>query len=353
MSGHKDFKINQNFVGEHHPTYIIAEVGQAHDGSLGMAHAFIDAIAKTGANAIKFQTHFADAESSTKDEFRVNIFPQDETRYGYWKRIEFTEGEWGGLAKHCHSVGLDFLSSAFSFKAIELLEKIGVGAWKIASGEVNNFPALKMMCDTGKPILLSSGMSTWKELDEAVAFVKKTASDLCVFQCTTSYPCPPENIGLNLIGEMKRKYKVPVGLSDHSGSIFPSLASVMIGGRLVECHVTMSRHAFGPDVSASLTIEEILEMVKGIRMLEKMLAVSVDKDEQANKFLELKRMFGKGIYAEKTIRKGQFFTADNLALKKPAGELEPNNFFEIFGKKSTSDIMKGEEIKKSDIENEK
>src|SRR5215467_15257875 len=147
---------------------IVAEVAQAHDGSLGTAHAFIDACARAGADAIKFQTHIASAESTPGEPWRVKFSRQDASRYDYWKRMEFTAEQWRGLAEHANERGLIFLSSAFSFAAVELLERLGMSAWKVGAGEVTNLPLLERMARTGKPVLLSSGMSTWAELDAAV-----------------------------------------------------------------------------------------------------------------------------------------------------------------------------------------
>src|SRR4051794_9997433 len=178
---------------------IIGEVAQSHDGSLGMAHAFIDAIADAGADAIKFQTHIAAAESTPGEPWRVKFSRQDKTRYDYWKRMEFTEDQWNGLKEHADERGLMFLSSPFSVEAIDLLERVGVAAWKVASGEVNNFPALDRILATRLPVILSSGMSPLHELDEAVARVKASGVDLTILQCTSAYPCPPEKIGLNLL----------------------------------------------------------------------------------------------------------------------------------------------------------
>ena len=139
---------------------IIAEVGQAHEGSLGMAHSFIDSVAKTGAHGIKFQTHYASEESSNFDRFRKNVFPQDSTRYDYWKRMEFTPNEWAALANHARNNGLEFLSSPFSNKAVKVLRDCGVRMWKIASGELKNYPMIDQILEFQQPLLISTGMAS-------------------------------------------------------------------------------------------------------------------------------------------------------------------------------------------------
>ncbi|MDH7504394.1 MAG: N-acetylneuraminate synthase family protein, partial [Verrucomicrobiota bacterium] len=201
-------------MGDGYPPMLIAEVAQAHDGSLGMAHAFIDLIAGAGADAVKFQTHIAAAESTPAEPWRVKFSRQDATRYDYWKRMEFSPAQWRELKHHATQRGLVFLSSPFSFEAVDLLEKLRVPAWKIPSGEITNLPMIERIVGTGRPVLISSGMSAWSQLDAAVAVCRGARVPYAVFQCTTAYPCPPEKIGLNVLEELRRRYDCAVGLSD-------------------------------------------------------------------------------------------------------------------------------------------
>ncbi len=201
---------------------IVGEVAQAHDGSLGMAHAFIDAIADAGADAVKFQTHIATAESTPSEPWRAKFSHQDATRYDYWKRMEFTEHQWLGLKQHADERKLIFLSSPFSIEAVEMLRRVGLAAWKVASGEISNVPMFERMLASRLPIILSSGMSPWNELDVAVKKVERAGLDLTVLQCSSVYPTPPEKLGLNLLSELRKRYRCKVGLSDHSGTVFTS-----------------------------------------------------------------------------------------------------------------------------------
>jgi sialic acid synthase SpsE len=173
---------------------IVAEVAQAHDGSLGLAHAFIDAVAAAGADAVKFQTHIAAAESTPSEPWRIKFSFQDTTRYEYWKRMEFTEEQWCGLKEHALEKGVSFLSSPFSVEAVELLTRIGVAAWKVASGEVANELMFQAMTASRLPMYLSTGMSSLGEIDAAVERVKAAALPLTVLQCTSMYPTPPEGV---------------------------------------------------------------------------------------------------------------------------------------------------------------
>lgn len=328
---------------------VVAEVAQAHDGSLGTAHAFIDAVAEAGADAVKFQTHIAAAESTAAEPWRVKFSLQDATRFEYWKRMEFSEEQWLGLADHARERGLQFLSSPFSFEAVDLLERVGVSAWKVASGEVGNLPLLERMASTGRPILLSSGMSGWEELDRAVELIRGFGNPLCVLQCTTEYPTPPERVGLNVLEELRTRYGCAVGLSDHSGTIFPGLAAVTLGASIVEAHVTFSRKAFGPDVPASLTIEELAELVRGVRFIEKALANPIDKDAAGEQSGELRRVFGRSIVAARTLRLGTVLEESDLALKKPGGGLPPIAWKRVIGRKLGRDLVLDERLSEEDF----
>ena len=174
-------------------TYIVAEIGQAHEGSLGIAHSYIDALVDTGVHAIKWQTHIAEAESSDYEPFRIKFSYEDDTRYEYWKRMQFTAEQWRGLKDHCAKVGMDFISSPFSLAAVDLLEELGVAAYKVGSGEVNNKLLLERVALTGKPIILSSGMSSIAELDQSVSFLNTFNSQISILQCTTKYPTEPQD----------------------------------------------------------------------------------------------------------------------------------------------------------------
>ena len=165
--------IGDRKVGKGQPCFVIAEIAQAHDGSLGAAHAYIDAVAGTGADAIKFQTHIAEAESSPGEPFRVRFSYQDKTRFDYWKRMEFSREQWNLLAEHARDRGLIFLSSPFSETALSLLEEIGMPAWKVASGEIATKRMLEMMAMTGKPLLLSTGMASWRQVDETTSWFQE------------------------------------------------------------------------------------------------------------------------------------------------------------------------------------
>ena len=329
---------------------IIGEVGLAHDGSLGYAHAFIDEVARAGADAVKFQTHIAEAESTASEPFRVAFSPKDATRYEYWKRLEFTETEWQGLANHAGDHGLTFLSSPFSREAVEMLTRVGMTMWKIGSGEVGNLPLLDAMTATGRPILLSSGMSDIAELDRAVDRVRQAGLPLAVLQCTTAYPCPPERIGLNMIPVFRERYGCLVGLSDHSGTIYPGIAAAAMGTDVLEVHVTMSRGMFGPDVPASVTMEELRLLVDGVRFVERMHAHPVDKDAAAVDMASLRDIFTKSLVAARPLAAGTVLVEADLAMKKPGTGIPAERLPSVVGRRLQRALDPDGQIRLDDLE---
>ena len=332
---------------------IIAEVAQAHDGSLGTAHAYIDAVAKAGADVVKFQTHIAAAESTPHEPWRVRFSRRDETRYEYWKRMEFTEEEWLGLRKHALKVGVDFLSSPFSLEALELLERVEVMGWKVASGEVRNLALLNRMAATGLPVLLSTGMSTLAEIDEAVALLQeREVAKITVMQCTSAYPTPPERLGLDLLPFFRERYGCSVGLSDHSGTIWPSLAAVTLGADVVEVHVTFSREGFGPDVPASVTLDELELLVAGVRYLEQARAHPVDKDAVAEELEPMRQLFMKSVVARRSLATGTVLSLADLAAKKPGTGMPAEQMGSLVGRRIARDVAADALLAEDDLEPE-
>ena len=344
------FKIDNKSVGNESPCLIVAEVAQTHDGSLGTAHAFIDAVAAAGADAIKFQTHIAEAESTPDEPWRVKFSKQDASRYDYWKRMEFSEAQWQDLKQHADERGLVFLSSPFSLEAVDLLTRIGVSAWKIPSGETTSTPILDQIIATGLPIILSTGMSPLSEVDAVVNRIKARGVPLVVLQCTTAYPCPPEKIGMNLISFFAERYQCAVGLSDHSGTIYPGLAAAALGLNLLEVHVTFSRDMFGPDVPASVTMDELSVLVEGIRFIEKMMTNPVDKETISGELNGLRDMFTKSVVTRKNLRAGKVLQADDLSLKKPGTGIPASQLPEVIGRRLKRSLKANTLIDESDLE---
>jgi len=330
--------------------FIIAEIAQAHEGSLGLAHSYIDALADCGVDAIKFQTHIADAESSSFEQFRIPFSYEDKTRYDYWKRMEFDCDEWAGLKSHCEEKGIAFISSPFSVAAVRLLEQIGVKQYKIGSGELANYLMLDAIAKTGKSIILSSGMSDWIELDETLQFLTPYGNKLALLQCTTAYPTVPEEWGLTVIQQMKSRYNFPIGFSDHSGDIVAPLAAVALGAEIIEFHAVFDKTMFGPDSKASLTMSQIQSLVKGVRRISQSLKNDNHKTDSSN-FEELKTLFGKSLAVNKILPAGHKLIIDDLESKKPGDKgISAKEYASIIGKKLKTNKQRWDFLTREDIE---
>jgi N-acetylneuraminate synthase len=315
-----------------------------------MAHSFIDAIANAGADAVKFQTHIANEESTPAEPWRIKFSKQDETRYQYWQRMEFTPDQWLGLKQHADDRGLLFLSTPFSERAVDLLRDIGMQVWKAASGEIGNLPLIERMAGSGGPVILSSGMSDWPELDAAVETVNKKGNPLAVLQCTSAYPCPPEKVGLNMLDVLNKRYRAPVGLSDHSGNIFAGLAAATLGAEVLEVHVALSREMFGPDVPASVTTSELRQLTEGVRQIERMLDAPVIKEEMAVELASLRDLFTKSIVAGNDLSAGTVLAPEHLKLKKPGTGLSAEQLPMLLGRRLMRSLQADEFVTFNDVD---
>jgi len=311
---------------------IIAEAGMNHDGSLGNAIRLAEVAADVGADAVKFQLHDARAET-TRDAPSPPYFTH-ETRWEYFERTAFTDAQWALLKQACDSSGIEFLCSAFSLEALERLERLGVRRHKIPSGEVTNLELIRAAAATGKPVLLSSGMSSWAELDAAVEAAGEHA---VVFQCTSAYPTPPERVGLNLLTELRERYCLPVGLSDHTVGPYAAYAAVALGAAAVEKHFTLSKELYGPDAALALEPYELEELVEGSREIEAMLASPVDKDD-LTPYAEMKRVFEKSVVVVASIPAGTRLETAMLAAKKPGTGIPARRLAEVVGRLTVTDL---------------
>lgn len=329
---------------------IIAEIAQAHDGSLGILHSYIDALAGAGVDVVKFQTHVAAAESSAHEPFRVNFSYEDATRYDYWERMGFTEAQWAGVKAHCDEAGVEFMSSCFSQAAVDAMERVGMARYKIGSGEVTNFLLLEKIARTGKPVLLSSGMSSLAELDAAVDFLRPFGNELSVLQCTTAYPTPPERVGLNVMGVLRERYPdLRVGLSEHTALVETGIAAAALGADLLEFHAVFDRRMFGPDAASSLTIDEVKRLVDSVRNVETMLANPVDKTDN-QPYRGLKSIFEKSLAVSRDLPAGHTLSFDDLEAKKPTGYgLPAGEFRGVIGRRTGRALRQYEFLNEEDL----
>ncbi len=321
-----------------HHVEIIAEVGNSHEGSLGLAKCCIKAAADAGVDTVKFQTHIFDAES-LPDAPNPPYF-KDESRKEYFDRTAFDEAGWRKLKEYAEQeCGVRFLSSPFSLEAVDLLEAVGVERYKIPSGEVSNIPYLIRLGETGKPVLLSSGMSRWEELDAAVETLKTHGCpEIVLLQCTSRYPCPPEQAGLNNIALLRERYGLPVGFSDHTQGPAVAVVALTLGAVAVEKHFVLSKRMYGPDAPFSAEPDELAELVAQLRDAEKALQASVDKDAMAADLSGMKEVFEKSIVTARALQAGTTLTLDDLRFKKPGDGVPASRYEAFLGKTMTCDV---------------
>lgn len=331
-------------------TFIIAEVGNTHEGSVGLAKRFIHAAAACGVDAVKFQTHLFESES-TRQAPNPPYF-NDESRKEYFERTAFTLQQYKELKRYSEDeCGCEFISSPFSIEAIHLLEAVGVKTYKVPSGEVSNTPYLIELAKTRKKIILSSGMSSWEELDLAVETLRSNGcKDLAILQCTSEYPCPPENAGLNLLQEIRSRYQVEVGFSDHTLGTAVPVASVILGAVIIEKHFTLSKLMYGSDARNSTEPEEFKRLVDDIRTVERALSSYVDKDKKVKDLLNMKRIFEKSIVASKDLKSGHIVSYEDLAYKKPGDGIPAREYKDIIGKKILFDMKADDKFTREALE---
>jgi N,N'-diacetyllegionaminate synthase len=317
-------------------TKIVAEIAQAHDGSLGILHSYIDSIARLDIDIIKFQTHIAAAESSNEEKFRKNFSYLGESRFDYWKRMEFSFDQWLEIKKHCDDKKIEFMSTPFSNQAVDLLEKMNVKRYKVGSGDTNNYLMLDRILQTNKPIIISSGLSDYQELDAVIEHIRSQTQEVTLLQCTSSYPTKMDEIGLNLIEDYRNRYQISVGLSDHSGQIYPSLAAAALKADIIEVHVVFDQMMFGPDSTSSINISRMGELVEGIRMIDAIMSSPIEKTIINS---TTKEVFSRTLAFNKDLSKGELVKFKHLESKKPGGlGIHPKNYKTILNKALNQDV---------------
>lgn len=330
-------------------TVLVAEIGQAHEGSLNIAHEMIDACAEAKVDVVKFQAHIAEAESTLDEPFRVKFSHKDKNRFEYWKRMEFSLSEWRTLFNHAKKRGLYFMVSVFSEEAFRMISKLDVCAWKVSSGEINNFNLLELMIKTKKTIIVSTGMSNNDEIKKIINFLKKKGAHFVILQCSTMYPTPLKYVGMNVVEEIKNKYKCLVGLSDHTGSVYPMIYGISAKFNLMEFHVTFHKKMFGPDTSSSITFEKAREISKFRENFEILNNYKICKDKIYNKLKFTKKIFGKSLCLKKSKVKNYVIKNDDLTTKKPGTGIPLSKKKFVIGKKLRKNVSSNRLLKLQDI----
>ncbi len=323
---------------------IIAEIGSTHDGSFGNAKKIIKAAAECGADIIKFQLHIPDSEmlpnAPSPSYFKT------EGRYEYFLRTNFNLGQFKLLKNYTEKLGMNFMVSPFSEDAVDFLNKINIKFYKVASGEVTNISLLEKLKKTKKNIFLSTGMSNWNEIDQAIKILPKNKT--VIMQCTSIYPCPETQVGLNNIAIMMKKYKIPVGFSDHYLGVEAGFAAAALGATHIEKHITFSRQMYGSDAPYAMELDEFRNYVKGIKNIWKMLDSPVNKNN-LKPFSKMKKVFEKSIVVKKTLKKGHLIKKEDLSFKKPGDGIPANSYKKILGKTIKKNLPSNYKLKKTDI----
>ncbi len=338
-------KIGDKLVGEGELTFIVAEAGSNHDRKLGQAKRLIDVAAKAGADAVKFQTFSADkivAKTAPKAGYMEKA-SEKESVYEIFRRVELPREWHRELAKCAGKKGLIFLSSPFDEEAVDLLDELGVPAFKVASGELTNFPLIKYIARKGKPMIVSTGAATMDEVGEAVSVIRGTGNKkIVLLHCVANYPTAPEDANLLAISALKRRFKLPVGYSDHTLGIVAPLAAVALGAVMIEKHFTLSRELPGPDHFYAIEPDELKRMVDGVRAVEKMRGVPTKGPVKTE--LEIRKLARRSIFAKVEIPAGTVIKKEMLVTLRPAIGLEPKHLESIVGQKTKVHIRRNEPI---------
>ena len=326
-------RVGSKYVGENYPCFIVAEAGINHNGSLKIAKKMISAAKKVGADAIKFQTFKADDLAIPTSKF-----------YKIFKKVELLPEEFGELNDYAKSKSIIFFSTPSSEESVDILSKINVPAYKISSGDLTNIPLLRYVAKKKKPMIISSGMSTFNEIKDAVQNVKLERNNkIILLHSVSSYPTPPSETNLNVIQNLKQKYPFPVGYSDNGSGLLVSIIAVAVGAKLIEKHFTLNKKMKGPDHLFSADANELGLLVKRIREVEQLLGngiKAVQPSERKNRILARK-----GITAKKTIKPGLKITKKMISIMRPATGISPDKINQILGKTTKRRIKRYQPIK--------
>lgn len=325
-----------------HTKYLkIAEIGMTHDGSFGLAKQLTKAAVKSGANVVKYQCHIPEFETTINAP--SPYYFRDENRFEYFKRTQFSFNQFQDLHLLCNELGVYSCISPFSIEAAEMCLEIGFDYIKIASGEVTNMPLIDFLAKKKNlKIIMSSGMSSIDEISKSLRKLKNH-KEFYLLQCSSIYPCPPEQSGLNFIEVFKKKFKVNVGLSDHTISDATSIAAAALGACVIEKHFTLSKDLYGPDASFSLDPDEFSKLCNSLDYVWSAIKVK-DAKKDIKKFKVMKKTFEKSIYAKRNIDVDEKITLDNISFLKPLSKIHSSDYKKILNKKVNKKLKEGQPL---------
>jgi N,N'-diacetyllegionaminate synthase len=336
-------RIGNKSVGPQQPVFVIAEAGVNHNGDLAMARALIDVAVEAGADAVKFQTFHADllaTADAPKAEYQLQTTGDGESQLEMLRRLELTSEAHRELQFHCHERGIIFLSTPFDEAAVDLLDELGVPAFKISSGDLTNSPLLEHVAQKGKPVILSTGMAELSEVIEAVSVLNAAGCENPVLlHCVSNYPADPADVNLRAMQTMRAAFDVPVGFSDHTTGIDISLAAVALGACVIEKHFTLGRTLPGPDHRASLEPAELRQLIQAIRRVE--TALGDGRKMPTASELETAKIARRSLIAAVDISAGATLVREMIALRRPGTGLAPSTLETLLGQHALRDISAG------------
>ena len=340
-----EVKIGNKKIGDKHPTYIIAEAGSNHNRDINIAKKMIDEAANAGVDAVKFQTYKAEKLYSKK----APKFSKDKVNpFDLIKSVELPREWHKELFEYTTKKGLHFLSSPFDFEAVDLLDELGVPAFKVASFEITDLELLRYIAKKKRPVILSTGMADFEEIYEALNAIRSQGNDdIILLHCNSLYPTPAKIVNLNAIEKMKEEFKIPVGFSDHTLGIHIPAAAVAMGAQVIEKHYTLDRTMEGPDHSFAIEPKELEQMVQHIRDVEE--AKGTGEKKLSNQEKEMYEKGRRSLIAAVEIPKGTKITRDMIIIKRPGYGIKPKHLQEIIGKTAKKNIEAEQWITWDDI----
>lgn len=325
---------------------IIAEAGVNYNGSLELAYKMVDEAKRAGADIIKFQTAKPEnviSRYAEKAEYQKAMTGEEESQLDMVRKILLQFDEFIPLKEYCRKAGIGFLSTPFDLSSIDFLDKLGCDFWKIPSGEITNLPYLLRIAQTGKPVIMSTGMSLLEEVRQTMDILKQNgAGEITLLHCTTEYPAPMKDVNLRAMLTLKEAFQCKVGYSDHTPGIEVPIAAAALGASVIEKHFTLDRNMEGPDHKASLEPDELAAMISAVRNVE--LAMGDGEKEPAESEIKNMRIARKSIVARKEIKAGELLTEENITTKRPGNGISPMEWFRVIGTKAVRDFREDELI---------
>lgn len=338
----KILQIGNKRIGDGEPCFIIAEAGVNHNGDIGRAKKMVRAAADAGADAVKFQTFSAEriaSKGAGKARYQKETTDASESQYDMLKKLELAPADFHALSSCAEKNGIIFLSSPFDCGSVDLLEEVGVGAYKVPSGEITNAPLLSRIARTGKPVILSSGMADLTEIGDAVSVLRTGgAGGIVLLHCVTSYPAPIESLNLKVMNTLRIRFRIPVGFSDHTQGILAPVIARALGACVIEKHFTLKRTLPGPDHAASLEPGELARMVREVRTVDLALGDGRKRIHPVER--EIRKVARKSLVAGSDIPKGSEITMEMIEVKRPGTGIAPADLSQVIGRKTRQRIRK-------------